>query len=346
MEDIARQAFRMHAHEDVLDTVDVAFHQRDVLLLGEDLAVGDGSKLSELGRKPHRHHALDELLGAPAILDEVGHGDHLQFVALAEAREIGDACHRPVVVHDLADDACRDHAREPGEVDRRLGLARAPEDAASLRAQRKDVARLHEVVGHRAGVDRDLDRACPVVSRDPGRNAFARLDRDREGGAERRLVVVGHGPQVELVAALGSEAEADEAAAVRGHERDRLGRDELCRDREVALVLAVGVIDDDDEPTGANLLDRLVDRREGRRRRRRSRTRCHASDRSPHRALSRSTYFASTSASRFTAWPGRSEDSVVASSVCGTSATAKASELSSATVSETPSIVIDPFSTQ
>ena len=62
--------------------------------------------------------------------------------------------------------------------------------------------------------------------------------------------------------------------------------------------------------------------------------------------MSRSTYFASTSASRFTAWPGRSEDRVVASSVCGTSATAKASELSSATVSETPSTVIEPFSTQ
>ena len=44
-------------------------------------------------------------------------------------------------------------------------------------------------------------------------------------------------------------------------------------------------------------------------------------DRSPHRESRRSTYFASTSASRLTAWPGSRSESVVAVSVCGTSAT-------------------------
>ncbi len=43
-------------------------------------------------------------------------------------------------------------------------------------------------------------------------------------------------------------------------------------------------------------------------------------------ARSRSTYFASTSASRLTSCPGRRAESVVASSVCGTSATANSSE--------------------
>jgi hypothetical protein len=40
---------------------------------------------------------------------------------------------------------------------------------------------------------------------------------------ERRLVVVRHRTQLELVAALGCQAEADEPTAVGGHERDRLG---------------------------------------------------------------------------------------------------------------------------
>ncbi len=74
--------------------------------------------------------------------------------------------------------------------------------------------------------------------------------------------MVRHRTQLELVAALGREAEADEPAAVGGHERDRLGRDELRRDREVALVLPVGVVDDDDEAARADVLDRLLDRRE------------------------------------------------------------------------------------
>ena len=105
---------------------------------------------------------------------------------------------------------------------------------------------------------------------------------------------------------------------VRGHEVDRLGRRELRGDHEVALVLAVGVVDDDDEAALADLLDRLLDRwRTGvvtamRRQASARRT-----------ASRRSTYFASTSASRFTGSPGSSSPSVVAARVCGTSATAK-----------------------
>ena len=117
--------------------------------------------------------------------------------------------------------------------------------------------------GLRARVDRDLDRARAVVRGDPGRDALARLDRDGEGGPERRLVLVGHLAQAELVAALLGQAEADEAARVRDHEVDRLGRGELGRDREVALVLAVLVVDDDDEAALADLLDRLLDGGEG-----------------------------------------------------------------------------------
>jgi hypothetical protein len=66
----------------------------------------------------------------------------------------------------------------------------------------------------------------------------------------------------------------------------------------------------------------------------------------PHLAARRSTYLARTSTSRLTLSPVFSEPSVVASSVWRTNATSKASSLSAAIVSETPSTVIEPFSTQ
>ena len=193
------------------------------------------------------------------VLDQVGDRDHLQLVRGAVLDQVGHAGHRAVVLHDLADHAGRDHAREPREVDGRLGLARALEHAAAARAEREDVARLDEVARPRGRIDGDLDRVGAVVRGDAGRDAFARLDRHREGGAERRLVLVGHLAQPELVAALLGQAEADEPACVRDHEVDGLGRRELGRDREVALVLAVLVVDDDDEAAGADVLDRLLD---------------------------------------------------------------------------------------
>ena len=101
---------------------------------------------------------------------------------------------------------------------------------------------------------------------------------------------------------------------------------------QVALVLAVGRVDDDHHAALANVLDRLLDRGErplaaelGIR----LEILCAAAhevaadrSRAPGNA-SFSTYFASTSASRLTRSPGPSPPSVVTASVCGTSETEK-----------------------
>ena len=60
----------------------------------------------------------------------------------------------------------------------------------------------------------------------------------------------------------GVMRQADQAAPVAGHEVDRLGRDGGGRHRQVAFVLAVLVVDDDDHPPGADGLDGVVDRGE------------------------------------------------------------------------------------
>ena len=86
VEDVAGQALGVHADEDVLGALDVALHERDVLLVGQELPIRDRLELAVLGREPHRDDALDELLDAPPVLDEVGDRDHLELVALAERR--------------------------------------------------------------------------------------------------------------------------------------------------------------------------------------------------------------------------------------------------------------------
>ena len=59
---------------------------------------------------------------------------------------------------------------------------------------------------------------------------------------------------------LAGHREADEAAAVGGHEVDGDGRRHLGRDDEVALVLAVLVVDKEEHPPVAGVVDDLVDR--------------------------------------------------------------------------------------
>ena len=88
VEDVAGQALRVHADEHVLGALDVALDQRDVLLVGDQLAVRDRLELAVIGRKPHRDDSLDELLHPPPVLDQIGDGDHLQVVLPAEHREV------------------------------------------------------------------------------------------------------------------------------------------------------------------------------------------------------------------------------------------------------------------
>ncbi len=197
-----------------------------------------------------------------------------------------------------------------------------------------------------ARVDRDLDRARAILRGDPGRDALARLDRDGEGGTERRLVVIRHRPQVELVAALRSQAEADQPAPVRRHEVDRLGSDELRGDRQVALVLAIRVVDDDDEAPRADVLDRLLDRRERRRRLGRAQVGSHGrivalSARRAARRTSRGRRPRGSPAGRARAARASSRRVCAGSPPPRTRPRANA-----ATVSDTPSTVTEPFSTQ
>jgi hypothetical protein len=77
--------------------------------------------------------------------------------------EVRHTSHRPVVLHDLADDA---RGIEPGkarEIDGSFRLPGPLQHAAGARTEREDVSRLDKLVRPLAGVDRDLDRTRSVL---------------------------------------------------------------------------------------------------------------------------------------------------------------------------------------
>jgi hypothetical protein len=302
-------------------------------------------EVAELGREAGFDHTFHQLVVTAPVGDQVADSDHLQVVTARVVDQVRHPRHRAVVVQDLADHRRRVEPGEPCQVHSRLGMAGPLEDSAGLGLEREQVTRLAQVTGAAARVDRRLDRAGPVVGRDPGGHALAGLDRDRERGGERGLVLGRHQVEPELVASLGRQRQADQAPPLFGHEVDSLGCGELRRQHQVTLVLPVRCVADHDHPAGAEVLERVVDRRE-----RSSALVAHrlasvsdSGSRAPGSSFS--TYFATTSTSTLTASPGASSRSVVRSSVSGISATAKRSSSAEIAVSETPSSATDPFST-
>ena len=104
-------------------------------------------------------------------------------------------------------------------------MAGADEDATAARAQREDVAGTSEIGGGGARIDGGADGAGAVGGGDARGDALTGFDSLSESGAEARGVLLRHGEEAQVVGALLSEGEADEAAAVASHEVDGLGGD-------------------------------------------------------------------------------------------------------------------------
>ena len=121
-----------------------------------------------------------------------------------------------------------------------------------------------------------------------------------------------HQRNLELVEPLGRHRQADQPAAVARHEIDGLRRDFLGGDRQVAFVLAVLIVDDDDHPAGADGVERVFDAGERDRRLARALGDLHVlslqwvtsprlvPSESPASSAARTTYFPTMSHSRLT----------------------------------------------
>jgi hypothetical protein len=145
VEDVAGQALRVHPHQDVLGAGDLALDHRDVVLVVDQRAVPDGVELAVGGWQLGRHDALDQLLRAPPVGDQVGDGDHLQIVPGAVVDQVGDPRHGAVLVHHLADHAGRNQPGQARQVDGRLGLAGALQHPSVLGLEGEDMSRLDQV---------------------------------------------------------------------------------------------------------------------------------------------------------------------------------------------------------
>ncbi|CAM5344126.1 hypothetical protein SVIOM74S_08567 [Streptomyces violarus] len=261
-EDVAGEAFGVDADQDVVAVADVAVHEGDVLDAVDGGAVAVGREGAVGGGQLGPGLAADGGFAATAVGDQILDRDDRQAVLAGEGDQLGQAQHRAVLPGDLDDRAGRAQAREAGEVDGGLGVAVARQDPAGPGAQREDVAGADEVVGAGDAVGEQLEGGGAVGGRDAGAHAVrgGGVDGDRERGLHRLGVVLDHLRELQAIQLLALHRGADQAAALAHHEGDDLGGRLLGGDDEVALVLAVLVVDDHDRAAGRDIGDGLLDR--------------------------------------------------------------------------------------
>ena len=95
--------------------------------------------------------------------------------------------------------------------------------------------------------------------RDAGRRV-AGVNTDREGSLVVIRIVLHHLPDLKLIEAAADDRRADQSARIRRHKIDMRGREFFCGDDDIALILPVLIVNDNEHPAGSDVRDRLFNR--------------------------------------------------------------------------------------
>ena len=148
--------------------------------------------------------ALDQLVARLPVGDQVGDRDALQLVlARRRRRGRGPRITVPSSFISSASTPTGGKLGEPAEIDAGFGMARAHQHAALLGHQRKHMAGPHEIGGAAVAVGERAHGVGALLRRDAGGQAVADVDRDGEGGAERRVVARHHRIEMQAPRLLG-----------------------------------------------------------------------------------------------------------------------------------------------
>ena len=213
----------------------------------------------------HRRHrnfgdALHQMIVAAAIGDQVTDRPDFQPVLLGKQHQIIHAGHGAILVHDLADHPGRIETGQTRHIDRRLGMPGPDQNPAVPRNQRKHMARRDDMFRSLAGIDGHRDSPRPVCRRNAGCHPFCRFDGHRERGFVSRAILSAHQRQAQLLDPRPGHRQTDQTATIFRHEVDRIGGRHLGRNDQIALILPVFVIDQNEHPAVAGFLDNLLNR--------------------------------------------------------------------------------------
>ena len=221
--------------------------------------IGIAGERADFGFNRKFADTLDQPLARLPIGDQIGDGDPRQAVALREGGDLRSAHHRAVVIHQLGEHADRRQAGEPAKIDASLGMAGAHEHPAFLGDQRKHMARPHEVARAHIAVGERAHGIGTLLRRDAGRQAMADIDRDGKGGTERRIVARHHRIEMQPPRFIVRQGRADDARGMADDERHLFGRAQRSGDEQIALILPIVVVGDDDDLAACESADDGVD---------------------------------------------------------------------------------------
>ena len=260
------------------------------------------------------------------MADDIGNRHEQQIVVGGERRCVVERHHVARDAHEVGHDPDRTETGKTAQIDHCFGVAGSLQHAALSGPQREDVARTSEIIGGDLGAGQGSDGSSLIGRRGSGGVAIDEVDRNGECPTTGGFVLGDHELELELVCPIDRHRDADEAGHPTTQPHELLGVHELGGAGQSSRGGFGVIVDHHDERSGGDCVERGGDGSEVR----------HGA---LHRAgrTRRSTYLASTSASRLTVSPTLRWPIAVTAKVCGMIAMEKVEGVTAATVRLMPS---------
>ena len=260
-DNFAEQGRRMHAHQNWRIGADITLHQRQMLTRCCRAFINNGAPgAADCLLNLTFLHTAHQLFGPAAMRDQIGNGAKLQPMMLRKSHQIRHARHGAVIIHDLTNHTGGIEPRQPREIHRRFRMPRTHKRATFPRHQRKDMAGRDDMFPPHFRIDRNRDSARTVSRRNARGHAVTRFNGNSEGGLMPRAIRLRHQRQAQLIHARTRHGKADQAARITRHEIDCIRGRELRGDHQIALILAVFIIHQDEHAPAARFFQQLLGR--------------------------------------------------------------------------------------
>src|SRR6266536_5567491 len=144
-ENVSGETLAVDAYQRWFVLVDLAFHEREMMLAIELRAVQMQIKVAVISRHFYDLFQFHQLFADAAVRDQVLDGANPQAMLPAELHQLRQSRHCTIVVQNLAKHSSRLQTSHARKVDRRLGMPGAAQHTAIFRPQWKNVTWLRKV---------------------------------------------------------------------------------------------------------------------------------------------------------------------------------------------------------
>ena len=193
------------------------------------------------------HTSLHERLLLEAISDEVANADNLEVVLFCHLLELWHTRHCAVFVEDFYEGCCRLKSCETRQVDCCFCVTSPTKHALVLCVERIDVTWSAKICRLAIGVGQSADCCRSVVRADSCRATFQQVHRHGERRSEHARIIFHLVVEFQFGCPACCDGCTEYASAVAKHEVDLFGCNHFGSRDEVALVLAVLIVDHNDE---------------------------------------------------------------------------------------------------